>query len=437
MSELALLGGNRAVSLKEPVWPQIGEPEIAALNEAFEASQSDSTYFNSMSGEGPVAEFEARMERYYGRAHAVATGSCAAALQMALYAAGVGAGDEVIASPYTWGQTVSPILHQIAVPVFADIDEDSYCLNPAAVEAAITERTKAILVVHIFGHPADMDPILDIARRHNLPVIEDCAQAMGAKYKGRPVGTFGDLACFSFGDGKQIIGGDGGCVLTDNDLYYQRLVAIGSHTSRQERDISDPELTPYIDSLTYTFRMHPIAAVIVTTQLDFLEQWHQQRRGNHHRLSAGLASIPCIKPVAESDGVEHCFHIYGPSFVVAEAQGVNRETYVAAVEAEGVPFSLGYVRQPIYLRRRFQDRRYFHGQGLPWSMHPRSGDLYKNGDCPVAEQRCAETELQVRWSSSLRGDQSALIDQYLEAFRKVAENLDQLRDWQEKRAGAT
>ena len=272
-----------------------------------------------------------------------------------------------------------------------------------------------------------MDPILDIARRHDLPVIEDCAQAMGAKYKGQPVGSFGDLACFSFGDGKQIIGGDGGCVVTDNDLYYQRLVAIGSHTSRQERDISDPELTAYIDSLTYTFRMHPIAAVIVNTQLDFLEQWHRERRGNHHRLSSGLTGIPCIKPVAESDDVEHCFHIYGPSFVAAEAQGVNRETYVAAVEAEGAPFSLGYVRQPIYLRRRFQDRRYFYGRGLPWSMHPHSGNLYKDGDCPVAEKRCAETELQVKWSSSLRGDQSTLIDQYLEAFRKVAENLDELR----------
>ena len=436
MSKLALLGGDSAVSLKEPVWPQIGEPEIAALNEAIEASQTDSTYFNSMSGEGPVAAFEVSMERYYGRAHAIATSSCAAALQVALYAAGVGAGDEVIASPYTWGQTVSPILHQLGVPVFADIDPDSYCMDPATIEAAITERTKAILVVHIFGHPADMDPIMDIARRHDLPVIEDCAQAMGAKYKGRAVGTLGDLACFSFGDGKQIIGGDGGCVLTDNDLFYQRLVAIGSHTSRQERDISDPELIPYIDSLTYTFRMHPIAAVIVNAQLDFLEQWHQERRRNHHRLSAGLAGIPCISPVAEADGVEHCFHIYGPSFVSAEAQGVSRETYVAAIEAEGVPFSMGYVREPIYLRKRFQDRRYFFGRGMPWAAHPGSGDLYKRGDCPVAERRCAESELQVKWSSSLRGDQSALVDQYLDAFGKVAENLDELREWQEQQAGA-
>ncbi len=436
MSELALLGGNRAVSLKEPVWPQIGDPEIAALNEAFEASQGDSTYFNSMTGEGPVAEFEAHMEQYFGREHAVATGSCAAALQMALYAAGVGGGDEVIVSPYTWGQTVSPILHQLAVPIFADIDEDSYCMAPAALEVAITERTKAIMVVHIFGHPADMEPILDIARQHNLPVIEDCAQAMGAKYKGKAVGTFGDLACFSFGDGKQIIGGDGGCVLTDDDTYHQRLIEIGSHTGRQERDITDSDLTPYIDSLTYTFRMHPIAAVIVNTQLDFLEQWHQERRRNHHRLSSGLARIPCVKPVAESEDVEHCFHIYGPSFLVEEAGGVSRETFVAAIEAEGVPFSMGYVRTPIYLRKRFQDRRYFFGKGLPWSLHPYFESLYKAGDCPVAEHRCAETELQIRWSSSLRGEQSGLVDQYVNAFRNVFENLDRLKDWQERQAGA-
>jgi len=429
---LALLGGERVVTLKEPVWPSIAAPEIAALNKAIEASHNDSTYFNSMTGEGPVAEFEGQMEWYYGRAHAVATNSCAAALQMALYAAGVGFGDEVIVSPYTWGQTVSPILHQLAVPVFADIEPDSYCISPETIEANITERTKAIMVVHVFGHPADLGPIRDIARRHHLPVIEDCAQAMGATYKGGKVGTFGDLACFSFGDGKQIIGGEGGCVLTDNHLYAQRLIEIGSHTGRQERDITHPEMVPYIDSLTYTFRMHPMAAVIVTAQLPSLEKWHQERRRNHHRLTAGLSNISCIQAPAESKDVEHCFHIYGPSFVPSESNGITRETYVQAVEAEGVPFSLGYVRCPIYLRRRFQERRYFYGNGLPWAANSRAGELYKPGDCPNAENRCAETELQVRWSSSLKGDQSALIDQYIEAFAKVAGNLDKLSDWQHR-----
>ena len=287
MSELALLGGESAVTLERPLWPQLGAPEVAALNAAVEASHSDVNFLNSMPGEGPVASFEAHLRAYYGRGYAVATNSCAAALQMALYAAGVSAGDEVVVSPYTWGQTVSPILHQLGIPIFADIDPTSYCMRPDAVEAAIGERTKAILVVHIYGHPADMDPILEVARRYGLPVIEDCAQAMGARYKDRKVGTLGDLACFSFGDGKQIVGGDGGCVLTDDQRYRDRLVEIGSHPLRQQRDIEGPDVAPYIDSLTYTYRMHPLAAVLVDKQLDFLETWHAERRANHQRLSSG------------------------------------------------------------------------------------------------------------------------------------------------------
>jgi perosamine synthetase len=426
MAELALLGGEPAVTLQRPLWPQLGAPEIAALNAAVEASHSDVNFLNSMPGEGPVAAFEAHLGAYYGRGYAVATNSCAAALQMALYAAGVSAGDEVVVSPYTWGQTVSPILHQLGIPIFADIDPASYCMRPDAVEAAIGERTKAILVVHIYGHPADMDPILEVARRYGLPVIEDCAQAMGARYKDRKVGTLGDLACFSFGDGKQIVGGDGGCVLTDDQQYRDRLVEIGSHPLRQARDIEGPDVAPYIDSLTYTYRMHPLAAVLVDKQLDFLETWHAERRANHQRLSIGLSDIPGVAPVTEATDVEHCFHKYCPSFVPDEVRGVSRERYVEAVAAEGVPLTLGYVRTPIPLRPRFQDRRYFFGNGLPWSLHPDADSLYRAGEYPVAEQRCTETELEIVFAPALRGDQSELVDQYLDAFQKVAENLDKL-----------
>lgn len=426
MSELALLGGNPAVTIRPPLWPHIGDPEIRDLEAAIKASHTDVTYLDSMPAEGPIATFEAHMRDHFDRAHAVASNSCTAAIQMALYAAGVVAGDEVVVSPYTWAQTVSPILHQLGTPIFADIDPDSFTMRPEAVAAAITERTRAIVVVHLYGHPADMDPIVEIGRRHGLPVIEDCAQAMGAFYNGREVGTLGDLACFSFGNGKQIIGGDGGCVVTDDATMWQRLIEIGSHQRRQERDISDPEVARDIDNLTFTFRMHPLASVIVNRQLDFLADWNRARRANHHRLSAGLNDIPCIKPVVELDGALHCYHKYCPSFVAAEAGGLTRETFVEAVAAEGVRITLGYVRTPIHLRARFQERRYFFGDGLPWSLHPNADDLYNAGDCPVAEHRCAETELEVMGAAALRDDQSALIDQYLDAFHKVWDERDAL-----------
>ena len=429
MASLALLGGPKAVTAPRPLWPQVGEVEIAAVQAALVASQRDSSYLNSMPGEGPVADFEARLRAHLGRAYAVATNSGAAAIQMALYAAGVGAGDEVIVSPYTWGQTVSPILHQLGTPVFADIDAATYVMTPAAVAAAVTPRTRAILAVHIFGHPVDMAGIRAVGRRHGLPVIEDCAQAMGARVDGREVGTFGDLACFSFGDGKQIIGGDGGCVVTDAPEHFERLVEIGSHPARQTRDIKTPATARYIDSLTYTFRIHPLAAVLVSSQLGFLHPWNAQRRQNHQRLNAAIAGLPYVRGVHEAPGAEHVFYRYSPTFVADAAEGLSREAVVQALEAEGVPMNLGYVRTPIYLRPRFQERVYFFGRGLPWSLHPAQGPRYAPGDCPVAERRCAHEELDMGLASALRGDQSTLVDQYAAAFHKVWEERDRLRQW--------
>ena len=268
---------------------------VAALHQ----SRSDVQYLNSMPGGGPVAALEEDFAGHFGVRYAIASASGAASLHMALYAVGVEAGDEVIVSPYTWGQTVSPILNQGAIPVFADIEPATYTLDPESVEARITPYTKAILVVHIFGQPADMDGILAVARRHGLPVIEDCAQATGGRYRGQYVGTIADVGCFSFGDGKQIIGGDGGMVLTNDAGIYERACAIGSHPARQERDIQDPALTPYIDSLTYTYRIHPLAAVIIREQLRHMDDWNAERRVNHERLSKGLAGVGGLRPVAE------------------------------------------------------------------------------------------------------------------------------------------
>ena len=273
----------------------------------------------------------------------------------------------------------------------------TYTLDPQAVEARITPYTKAILVVHIFGQPADMDGLLAVARRHGLPVIEDCAQATGGRYRGQYVGTIADVGCFSFGDGKQIIGGDGGMVLTNDAGIHERACAIGSHPARQERDIQDPALTPYIDSLTYTYRIHPLAAVIIREQLRHMDAWNAERRVNHERLSQGLVGVPGLRPVAETPGGEHVYHRHSPTIVPNELGGVDRATIVAALEAEGVPANLGYVRQPVHLRARFQDRAYFFGRQYPWAAHPsgRGADAvaYRAGDCPVAEQRCATEEL--------------------------------------------
>jgi len=429
MAELALLGGDKTVTLRPGPWPRIGEEEIAAVNDALRKANQDYHYMTSLVGGGPVAEFEQNFAQFMGASLAMTTSGGGPALHIAVMAAGVEAGDEVIVSPYTWGQTVSCILQQNAIPVFADIDERTYNLDPDAIEACITDSTRAIMVVHIYGHPADMNPIMAAAQVHGLPVIEDCAQAVGAIYHGRRVGAIGHFGCYSFGDGKNMVGGEGGMLVTSDERLYALANLMGQHPARHGPLIKDEAIKKYIDSLIYTYRIHPLAAVMANVQLRHLDQWNAERRRNAEYLSRGLAEIPGIEPPFVAPDCEHVYHIYAPTFVADKVEGVSRQRYVAAVAAEGVPINSGYVQTPIYLRARHQEHAYFYGKGCPWKCHfARRVVDYRRGDCPVAERRCDEQELTIGGAPAWLGDQTALMDEYLDAFRKVTENLAQLRE---------
>ncbi|UCH35571.1 MAG: DegT/DnrJ/EryC1/StrS family aminotransferase [Armatimonadota bacterium] len=429
MAKLALLGGEKTVTLHPGSWPRVGEEEIAAVVAALRRSNEDSRYLTAAGGGGPMDEFERDFAAFMGVGMAMTTSGGGPALHIAVMAAGVEAGDEVIVSGYTWGQTVSCILQQNAIPVFADIEERTYNLDAAAVESRITESTRAIVVVHIYGHPADMDAIMAVAEKHGLPVIEDCAQAIGAVYHGRRVGAIGHLGCYSIGDGKNMVGGEGGLLVTDDERLFELANLMGQHPARHGPLIKDESLRRYIDSLIYTYRIHPLAAVIANVQLRYLDEWNAQRRRNAEYLSRGLSEIPGIEPPFVAPGCEHVYHIYSPTFVADEAAGVSRQQFVEAVAAEGVPVGMGYVRTPVYLRPRHQEHAYFYGKGCPWSCHlAKRAVEYHRGDCPVTERRCDEQELTIGGSVAWLGDQTPMMDQYLDAFRKVAENLDALRE---------
>ena len=429
MHDLAALGGEKAVdgTFELPTWPQVGEQEISAVSDALEASESDISYLTSYAG-GPATEsFEEAFAETIGTEHAIATNGGGSALHIAIMAAGVKAGDEVIVSGYTWGQTVSCILQQNAIPVYADIDPETYTLDPESIKEEITSRTEAIVVVHLYGHPAEMDEIMQIAEEHEITVIEDCAQATGATYKGERVGSIGDIGCFSIGDGKQIIGGEGGVLLTDDRELFERACLYGLHPARSKQLIESSSFDQYIDSLIYTYRIHPLAAVIAKVQLQHLDEWNQQRRSNCEYLSEGLQTVPGVDPPTVRSSCEHVYHGYSPSFRPDETSGVDREVYVEALSAEGVPISTGYVKTPIYLRPVHRDRKYFFGRELPWSGRFVDRDIrYQRGDCPVTERRCDEHELNMGIGPNALGDQKPLFDQYLTAFRKVAANLDEL-----------
>ena len=426
--KLAILGGERTVTLSTPRWPAVGDEEIDAVTEALKKSREDTRYLSAPAGGGPIAEFEERFAAFMGARYALSMSGGGPALHTAVMASGAECGDEIIVSTYTWGQTVSCILQHNGIPIFADIDPKTYNLDPDAVEARITDRTKAIVVVHLYGNPADMDPIMAVAEKHGLIVIEDCAQAIGAVYKGRRVGSIGHFGCFSIGDGKNMVGGEGGMLVTNDHRLYQQALLCGHHPARHNQDLVDEDLKAWSDSLIYTYRMHPLCAVIANIQIDSLDGWNAERRANADRLSAGLSEIPGIEPPYVAEGSEHIYHIYSPSFVPEELEGVPRERFVEVLQAEGVPISTGYVKKSIHLRRRLQERQYFYGKGCPWTCGYVGRDVtYHEGDCPVAEERCANRELTIGGSTAWRGDQREMIDQYLAAFRKVRNNLDVLR----------
>ena len=429
MAKLALLGGEKTVTLGAGPWPRIGDEEIEAVTAALRRANADYHQITSLVGGGPVAEFERNFASYIGTSMAMTTSGGGPALHIAVMAAGVEAGDEVIVSPYTWGQTVSCILQQNAIPVFADIDERTYNVTAASIESHITDATRAIVVVHIYGHPADMDSIMAVAAEHNLPVIEDCAQAVGAMYRGRHVGAIGHVGCFSLGDGKNLIGGEGGILVTSDEHLYELAGLMGQHPARHTPYVKDENLKKYIDSLIYAYRIHPLAAVIANVGLPHLDELNAQRRRNAEYLSRGLAEIPGIEPPYVAAGCEHVYHIYSPTFIASEVEGVTRHRWVEAVAAEGVPLNSGYVQTPIHLRARHQDHAYFYGKGCPWECRfAKRAVEYQRGDCPVAERRCDEQELMIGGSTAWIGDQTALMNQYLDAFRKVTENLDALRE---------
>jgi len=428
VGKLAIHGGEKAVSIETPEklalrpnWPIVGEEEIEEVVKAMRRVD-----ITAPAGGGVMGEFEEAFAKYVGVKYCVTTNSCCAATHIALGAFGVGPGDEVIVSPYTWGQTVAPIIHQNGIPVYADIDPRTYNLDPESVAQKITESTKAIVAVHIYGHPADMDPLMKVAEEHDLKVVEDCAQANGAVYHGRRVGSLGHMASFSIGDGKNMVGGEGGMILTNDDELYERAMFVGMHPARSDGVIKKPELRKYIDSLMPTYRMHPLAAAIAKVQLKYLDAWNLWRRKHANRLSRGLRELAGVDPVFVARGCEHVYHMYSPSYRAEELGGLPRDRFLEALRAEGVSAG-AYVRMPIYLRPRHQDRFYY-GRGCPWDCpFARRKVVYRKGDCPVTEERCEKTELNIG-STGWYGPQFRdLIDMYLEAFRKVVEHADELR----------
>ena len=331
----ALLGGapvHEGPWPSWPIWRESWEPSIINVLRS-------GSWFRG-NGEH-VAEFENAYAKLLGAKRALATASGTTALLVALHVMDVDAGDEVIVSPFTFIATYNAILVNKALPVFADTDPATLTIDPKSIESRITDRTRAILPVHIYGMPCDMDPINAIAREHRLAVIEDACQAWLAEYKGRKCGVLGDLGCFSFQNSKHLPAGEGGAVTGDSDDLLDRCNAFhncGRATGGFKGD------RPYFTRGS-NYRMQQMQAVMLMQQFDKLVQETARRRENADYLSAHLGEIPGIKPVRLPENSRPVWHLYPFRYDARQFNGLSRDKFIRALNAEGIPSSGGYHEQ--------------------------------------------------------------------------------------------
>jgi perosamine synthetase len=330
----ALLGGTPVHPGGWPGWPAWYESWEPAVLKVLRSGR-----WYRGNGEH-VADFEVAYAKLLGARRCLATASGTTALMVALHVLDVDAGDEVIVSPFTFIATYNAILVNKALPVFADTDPATLTMDPASIESRITERTRAILPVHIYGMPCDMDPINAIARKHKLAVIEDACQAWMAEYKGRKCGVLGDLGCFSFQNSKHIPSGEGGAVTGDSDALLDRCQAF--HNCG--RPFGGLKGNGYFTRGS-NYRMQQFQAVILLQQFDKLVRETAVRRENADYLSAHLKDIPGIQPVRLPANSRAVWHLYPFRYDAQQFHGLSRGKFAQAVSAEGVPCSGGYQEQ--------------------------------------------------------------------------------------------
>ena len=376
MNKIALYGGTPTKTTPYGTGKRFGDEELVNLKEALE--QNTLFYWKG----NMTKRFCKKFADMYGSKYCAAASSGTAAIHVALGAVGVGPGDEVITSPITDMGSVIGILYQNAIPVFADLDPHSYNMDPASVEAKITPRTKAIVVVHLAGNAAEIDEIVRIAKKHNVYVIEDCAQTYCCKYKGQYVGTFGDIGCFSLNDFKHISAGDGGMIITnDEQLYYNALWFADKNYNRHGENVS--KNTPF---LAPNYRMNELTAAVALAQLDKVEDICAKRHHYGDCLNAALKNIPGVYPHKVLADCESSYWFY--LFRVNESElKVSRNEFVKALQAEGINASEGYIPFCVYQYDMFKNKTVYPGS----TQYPLDGThgnsiQYQDGDCPIAEE---------------------------------------------------
>lgn len=423
-SKLALHGGTPVISRPFRRYNPIGEEEIGAVTDVLRSgvlSQFIGAWHPDFYGGPKVKEFEAAAKRFFNVEHAITVNSWTSGLIAAVGAAGIEPGDEVIVTPWTMSASATAILMWNAIPVFADIEPDMFCLDPRSVEANISPHTRAIMSVDIFGQSADMGALMKIARRHGLKVISDTAQAPGAKNGERFTGALGDIGGYSLNYHKHIHTGEGGIVVCDDAELAERVRLIRNHAEAVVGSKGTPDIS---NMLGYNFRLGEIESAIGLEQLRKLPAQVASRQRAAQKLSEGLAGLAGLQTPRVREDCSHVYYVY-PLILDPQALGVSRSTIKQALEAEGVN-GLGAGYQNLHRMPMYERRTAYGTRGFPWTSDIcRRHVDYGNGVCPTAEKLHDETFLSVALCMFEYGD--AEVEQLVAAFRKVWMNLDSLR----------
>lgn len=410
--KLAILGGDPVRKNRGwPDWPYWDDQVL----EAVVKTTKSRVWCRIQSATGTVPTFEKQYAELLGAKYCVATGSGTQALHTCVEALGIGPGDEVITSPYTDPGTTASILSSRALPVLADLDTASYQLDPEDVERRITENTRAIMPVHMMGQPCHLERIMAIAKKHNLRVIEDAAQAHLAEYQGKKLGTIGDLGCFSFQSSKTIACGEGGAIVGDDEALMDRCYTVHNHgTNRRGRT----------ETIGPKYRMNEFEAAVLLGQMAGVQERFARRNANAVYLTARLKGLPGITPQKLYPGTASgSFYLYAMSYHQEHFNGVDRSRFLKAVEAEGISLS-PYIERGLHRE--------------PWVEQVLNSSVYKKMfsparlkkyreelSCPNCDRVCQE--MVMIWASGpLLGTEKDM-DDIADAILKVYENRDQLR----------
>ena len=420
MHKLAIFGGPKTIESEPRKYRSMGEPEKRAVAEVMD-SDCLSGFYGSWGDEfmgGPrVRAFEAAWAARFGSKHAVSVNSATSGLVAAMGAIGLGPGDEVILPPTTMSATAMAPLAYGGIPVFADIEDKTFCIDIDAVKAAIGPRTKAIIAVNLFGHLARLHELRALADERGIYLIEDNAQAVLATENGKYGGTIGHIGVFSLNYHKHIHTGEGGVCLTDDDNLALRLQMIRNHAE----NVVEPLKLEDISSLIgFNYRLGELAAAIGTVQLANAEAHIGRRVALAERLSAGIEGLEGLTPPAVRTACTHAYYVWSARYD-EKTMGVPRDVFSRALTAEGFPHFVGYVR-PLYHLPLFQRRIGYGASGFPFTLTNRR---YEGNLCPVAE-RLHRSEL-LCFETCMYDVTDDQVDQFAAAVRKVHDARGELK----------